>query len=119
MTEFIEFLKLYWRELLVGVCFVLEIIFIFIKRKPKSVDEFKAACDEVVGLIPTLVNSVERPGHGEEKKILVISRAISLFERLIGRKLSDAEKLAAEKRFSDTIELVLTTPVKKGSTDEK
>ena len=47
MTDFVEFCREYWFQIAAGVAFIIEIIFIFVKRKPKTVDDFLLAMNEV------------------------------------------------------------------------
>ena len=68
MNDFIEFLKTYWFQLATGLFSVIEIILIVIKRKPKSIDDFRLAVSEVLTFIPEYVKKVEKPGNGEDQK---------------------------------------------------
>ena len=68
MSAVLEFLRQYWFELAAGVGFVIELVFIFVKRKPKSVDEFLYALSEGVSLVPDLISKVERSGEGAAQK---------------------------------------------------
>lgn len=113
MKEFIEFLKEYWFELSAGLFALIEIILIIVKRKPKSIDDFKLAVQEALAIVPELVLSCERPGEGYLKKQEVILSSLKLVSRLLGRKLTDNEVRFVSDSVSDKIETVLSTPTKK------
>lgn len=114
MTEFIEFCREYGVYILTLLCFIIEIIFLVVKRRPKSIEAFKLAVQEALALVPELVISRERPGEGDLKKEEVISHSIYLVSRSLGRKLSDYESVIVRNSVSDKIETVLATPTKKG-----
>lgn len=119
MTEFFEFCREYGVYFLTLLCFIIEIIFLVVKRRPKSIDDFKLAFEEALALVPELVISRERPGEGELKKKEVITSCSYLVSRLLGRKLSDYETVIIRDAVSDKIETVLSTPIKKEISNEK
>lgn len=119
MTEFNEFCREYGVYILTAFCFVVEIIFIFIKRKPKTVDDFLYCLNEIRLLVPEYVATVECPGNGEIKKSTVIKILVELFEKKIGRKATDKEKLIVESLIGFDIEAVLAAPQKKEILNEK
>lgn len=113
MDTFIEFIKSHWTFVITLAVALLEIVFIFIKRKPKSIDEFKLALEEVKAIVPELVISRERPGDGLTKKLEVEVSAKKLIERRLGRGLSAKECLLVKEAIGDKVETVLSTPTKK------
>lgn len=119
MTEFVEFCREYGVYILTAFCFVIEIIFIFIKRRPKSVDDFLYCLNEIRLLVPDYVATVECPGNGEVKKSTVIKILVELFEKKIGRKATDKELLIVSEFLSKDIEAVLAAPQKKEILNEK
>lgn len=119
MNTFIEFIKEYWFQLLTALAFVVEIIFIFIKRKPKSIDDFKLCLNEALSCVPDLVIDFERPGEGEVKRLQVINCCISGIIHKLGRKLTEQERSLVFNSISEKIETVLCTPTKKEKINEK
>ena len=117
--DFVNFLKDYGVYILTFVCFVVEIVFIFIKRKPKTVDDFLYCLNEIRTLVPLYVSDAERPGNGEIKKAAVIQVLTSLFEQKLGRKITDKESVIVADFLANDIEAVLTAPTKKGVIYEK
>ena len=113
MNQFIEFMREYWFQLATGVFAVVEIILIIVKRKPKSIDDFKLVLEEVLAAVPELVISRERPGEGSTKKLEVITSCIALVSNKLGRKLTDSEKGIITSQVASKIETVLSTPTKK------
>lgn len=119
MTEFIEFCREYGVYLLTFVCFVIEIIFIFIKRRPKTVDDFLYCLQEIRLNVSSVVAAVEVPGNGEAKKSTVIKVLLTEFEKKLGRKITDRECVIVSDLISKDIETVLCTPTKKEIKSEK
>lgn len=119
MNAFIEFLREYWFQLLTALAFVLEIIFIFIKRKPKSIDDFKLALSEALSCVPELVISRERPGEGSSKKAEVLLSIRRYISSKLGRDLTVSEEAMITAQAAEKIETVLSTPTKKEKINEK
>ena len=119
MTELFNFLKEYGVYILTFACFVIELVFIFIKRKPKTVDDFLYCLNEIRTLVPLYVSDVEVPGNGDIKKSTVIQVLTSLFEKKLGRKITDRECVILTEFLDKDIEAVLTAPTKKGVNYEK
>lgn len=114
MESFLEFLKQNY-VLLVNIgIFVIEFIILVIKRRPQTVDDFVAALHDVSLQVPSFINRVESPGHGEEKKFAVLAAAEHKVESVLHREITDREKGIAKKYFDEVIESVLSTPSKKG-----
>ena len=119
MNYFIDFLRENWKFVLTLVLCLVEIVFIFVKRKPKSIDDFKLCLNEVLAAVPELVIYRERPGEGELKKSEVEISAKKLLERCLGRGLTVKECLLVKSLVDEKIETVLSTPTKKEKIDEK
>lgn len=119
MNQFVEFMRDNWKFVVALVFCIVEIVFIFVKRKPKSIDDFKCVLAEVESIVPELVISRERPGEGELKKKEVIGSCIKLVERRLGRGLSDNEKSLIESSIDKKVEVVLTTPTRKEKINEE
>lgn len=114
MIEFISFIKEYKEVILSSVCLILTLICILVKRKPKTIDEFYLLMDEVIVKLPSFINSVEVSGNGLDKKRKVLSSALSLLTKKLGRDLSIAESEYFVSKISNSIEMILSTPQKKG-----
>lgn len=119
MTEFIEFCQEYGVYLLTFVCFVIEIIFIFIKRRPKTVDDFLYTLQEIRLRVPGVVAAVEVSGNGEAKRSAVINYLTKEFEKVLGRKITEKECVIVSDLISKDIEAVLSAPTKKEILSEK
>lgn len=119
MTEFIEFCREYGVYLLTFACFVVEIIFIFIKRKPKTIDDFLFCLNEIRVFVPDLIKQVETPGNGDVKKATVIKVCGELLEKKLGRKITEKECAVLSNLVGQDIEAVLSTPKKKEISNEK
>lgn len=119
MTEFVEFCREYGAYILGFVCFVLEIILIFIKRRPKTVDDFLYCLNEIRVLVPDYVKEVECPGNGEIKKSTVKKILIGELEKNLSRSLTVKESEIAVSFLDADIEAVLAAPQKKEIFNEK
>lgn len=117
MENFVNFLIEYKEILVSALGVLLTLIFVIIKRRPKSIDEFLSVLYEVAAILPDLINKVESPGLGEEKKIAVMSTARKLVQKKIGRPLSNDEISHCEVFIGSMIESILSTPQKKGVSD--
>lgn len=119
MNAFIEFLKQYWFQLVTGLFALIQIILIIVKRKPKSVDDFRLALFEALASIPELVTACERPGEGVLKRTEVEIGCLKYIEKVLGRSLSQNEIDLVKTDVDNKIETVLSTPTKKGDLNEK
>jgi len=115
MQEFIAFIKEYKEVLIGAVCVLISIISLFIKRKPKTLDDFLVLLKEVCLSLPELINQVEESGHGDRKKFLVQTSAINLMSKKLGRKLTEKEMDVVNSEVAECIEAILSTPQKKGN----
>lgn len=112
--EILEFLK-EWNPIIVpGLVLILDLLIIFLKRRPKTLDDFENCLKDVLNILPSYIRDVECEGHGDEKKKKVVRNSLSLLERRLGRNLSIRENRYAEKAISGQVENVLSTPQKKG-----
>ena len=118
MNYLLNFLKEYWFQIVTLTVAAIEVVFIFIKRKPKSVDDFILCLKDVLGDVPYLVSKVERPGEGDKKKSEVIEFALHLLSKKLGRGLSEFEVSNATDEIVEVLEDVLTAPTKKEITNE-
>lgn len=113
MKSFFDFI-IENKELIISILtFIVGVIAILVKRKPKTIDDFKLACAEALDLIPELVIKVEVPSKGAEKKLKVISMVKSLVCKSLGRCLTSSEESYITEEASKKIEVALSTPTKK------
>lgn len=113
MIEFVNFCREYGLYILTFLCFVISSILTIVKRKPKSVDDFLLALSDVCADLPDIIKSVECPGKGDQKKLMVINIAHSKLEKRLSRCLSYREIETIDKKLSAQIETILSTPKKK------
>lgn len=108
----INFIKLYWREILEVAAVLVSIIICCIKKKPvQVVDTLK---ETIIRLLPYCINQAEGAPKGEK-----LSRCVSILSQVLGdmgiNLNEDYTKFALEQ-----VEIILSTPQKKGVTsDEK
>lgn len=108
--------KEYGVYMFLGLIFVIELLILIIKRKPKTLDEFLTILHEVAAnRLPVLINQVEKPGLGSEKKEFVRVGAYRLVKKHLGRDLSPKEIEVFNSYICDAIEMILSTPQKKGA----
>lgn len=113
MNQFIEFLKEYWFQLATGIFAVVEVILLIIKRRPKSLDDFKLALLDALAAVPDYVCQVEVPGNGAEKRAKVLKACVALISKKLGRSLTDSEVALVSQSIIEQVETVLSTPTKK------
>lgn len=114
MEKFLEILVNYKAEIVSAAVFILGVITLCIKRRPKSVDEVLEIVHGVGCLVPYYVSAVEVPGDGDAKKTQVISMCISAVKKKLKRPLSNQEIVEFSDYFGQQVEAVLETPQKKG-----
>lgn len=117
MNFFIEFLKKYWFQLACGCYALLMIILVTIKRKPKSISDFKLCLQEALARVPEYVIHVEEPGNGQEKLAKVVKLGLAYISNKLGRSLSDDEAAICLEQIVKKVETVLCTPTKKEVVD--
>lgn len=112
--EILEFLKEWSPVIVPGLVIVLDLLIILIKKRPKTLDDFSEELESILNYLPYLINRYEEPGNGEKKKSRVLDRAVKIFKSKLGRELSVRENSVLEETISKQIELLLSTPQKKG-----
>lgn len=121
MDVLIAFLKDYKEYILLAfslILVLLDFLILFIKRRPKTYDDFKQCLSDVLSVLPSLILSVEEPGNGSAKKEKVLKSALEIFKNRLGRCLSDSENSIVEKVVSRQVEIILSTPQSKGGSNE-
>lgn len=110
---FVDYLLEHPELIASSILFVLTLILMFIKRRPKSLDEFVMLLDDVCKSIPEWTSAVESPGNGVQKREKVISLGLSAMANAMKRPLTDRECAVCRITFSDQIEKVLDAPHRK------
>ena len=113
MKTFLEIITEYKIEIISGLCLLISVISLIVKRKPKSIEDFLYILDEVVIQLPRAISDVERPGDGLKKKNEVYEWAINRIASKLGRKLDNTELKMASSAILSQIESILSTPQKK------
>ena len=109
-------LKKYGVYMLLGLILLFEILILIFKRKPKTLDEFLSILHEVVAnRLPILINSAESQVSASIKKLNVVDAAYAIVKSQLGRELSSKEKAVFQSYVSESIEMILSTPQKKGA----
>lgn len=114
--EIVQFLRDNWSFISTGVLAVLSIIIMIIKRRPKKFEELNQIVTEAIAKIPGFIIDAEYTPdlNGQDKKNLVVSWCFDFIEKALGRELSHSDELYCYKAISYFIELVLTSPTRKG-----
>ena len=103
----IDFLKLYWREILEVVAVLVSIIICCIKKKPvQVVDTLK---ETIIRLLPYCICKAENAPKGEKLGLCLSLLSECLAE--LGIELNDDYK----KFALEQVEVILSTPQKKGA----
>lgn len=120
MEAFVNFIKEYGSTIIAALSVIVGIVAVLVKRRPKTLDDFREYVFEVVQDLPDIINLCEDqcstlPGsQGAVKKSLALTSACSALRSLLGRSLSKTEGEYAVSVFSKSIEDILSTPQKKG-----
>lgn len=117
MNTFIEFLVRYWQFISTGILFVITLIAIFVKRRPKTLDDFYSCLNDTLCLVPIYVKVAEDTygsGNGNLKKKFVINELFERFKRAMKRAPSESEEDRAIFAIESQLESVLAAPQKKG-----
>lgn len=117
--DYVNFFKEYGALILAGISVIVGVIAAIIKRRPKTLDDFKQAVFKVVQELPDFINLCEDQcnklsSQGSVKKALCLTSACNALKSLLGRSLSKSEGDYAVAEFSKSIEAILSTPQKKG-----
>ena len=111
-----DFLIAYYKELIVLLCFVIEIVLSLIaiikKLKGRS-----SIYEQVLSALPSIIAKVEKAigqGHGPEKFSMVIDILDKWFVKETGKVMTNSDVVY----FSEAIEKILSTPTKKEALDE-
>lgn len=114
MEKFLEILTEYKAEIASVVLFILGVITLIVKRRPKSVDEVLSILYGVGSQVSAFVSAVEVPGEGSWKKEQVISMCLLEVRKRLKRPLSQQEMTDFSEYFGSLVESVLEAPQKKG-----
>lgn len=68
-----------------------------------------------MNLVPHLILDAEHPGDGDRKKEVVVAYALAMFKKLLNRDITDSEYHIVKEAVQEQVELILSTPQKKGA----
>lgn len=113
MNEVVDFLKSNRDWIIAVALFILELLVLILKKRPKTLDNFCALINEAAALVPSWCSDVERPGEGSNKKLQVMICARNFVTKHLGRQLDQKEIDMLDQVMSAQIENVLSCPTKK------
>lgn len=108
----IDFLKMYWREILSVVFFLLSLILYIVRKKPvKVVDTLK---EIICRILPALINQAEMIEglSGADKLKLVLDAVVNVLK---DDGFGDDVIKSYLPFAKEQVEIILSTPTKKGS----
>lgn len=114
--NFLEFIVVYWRYIVVAIAYLVSLVFsiILLVKKNKGFDVYSKAINKVLVNIPEYICVAEASGAtGARKKLMVINLALQDLCNSFGRELTDDESNYIQGLLNQYIELVLCTPQKK------
>lgn len=107
----LEFIKTYWREILDVIAFVGALVLFIVKKKP--VNSIIEVLDHACLLA---VQDAEKTTYKGEEKLLY---AVSLVYQWLEAKYPKLDVNRYKQIIVNTIEIILSTPQKKGENDGK
>ena len=110
MEKVIEFLTLYYREIIDISVLIISVVICLIRKRP-CINEIDSIKKDVLDYLPTLICLVEKPGDGAQKKSTVMDL---LFAYIYKKYHIDEFDDTFIKFVEDAIESILSTPTKKG-----
>lgn len=105
----LNFIIQYWKEILTVLGIIITVVLYLVKRRPK-VNLLDTIKEDVLELLPVLINKVECDGNGQRKKTAVVE----LVNKYLQKKYQVQLSPYLADWLSDAIESILTTPTKKG-----
>lgn len=109
MEKLIEFLSFYWREIFDLAVLFISVVLCLIRKRP-VVNEMDTIKNDILGVLPVLINSVEKPGEGAQKK----STVMNLVAAYVKKKYKIDLDGSLISYIDNVIENILSTPKKKG-----
>lgn len=107
--DIFDFLKMYYKEILTSLSFIISVIILIVKRKPVF-NEMDLIKEHVLEVLPSLIISVEKDGNGVEK----LNTVLSLVKEYLKKKFKFTNFDLIEGFVKQSIENILETPSKKG-----
>lgn len=101
-----------FKLIVLGVFCIVSLILVIAKKKPAT-DLLGNIFAQVVQMLPTFIETVERPGEGRSKKLEVVEAGLAMMSKKLGRELTEDEKIVYATKMSTQIEMILSTPTKK------
>lgn len=115
MNYFIDFLKSYWKEILLVLEIVVTIVLFIVRKRTKIINklDYSEILKKLLETLPYFIQKVECPGNGESKKKIVLESSLEYIAQLLGRTLTVSESEFFSDYIDDAIEMILETPSKK------
>lgn len=101
-----------FKLIVICVFCLINLILVIAKKKPAT-DLLNSIFAQVIQMLPTFIETVERPGEGRMKKLEVVEAGLAMMSKKLGRSLTEDEKIVYATKLSTQIEAILSTPTKK------
>lgn len=109
MIYVLDFIKTYYKEIIVIGCNLIVLI-VYLLRRKNSVNLIDSIKKDILEILPSLISKVEVPGRGPDKLNAVLEATLSYLRKVY--KLKDPVILT--DYIKESIEEILSTPSKKG-----
>ena len=103
----------HWRDLLSILVAVVCLLISIIRKRPKyALNILDVVKEDLLEVLPGLINVVECPGDGANKLKKVVQMALSYCSWCLNRTLKDDEISYLTKFITESVEKILSTPTK-------
>lgn len=104
----IDFLRNHYKEIIEFSVLIFSVIICLIKKRP-TLNQVDVIKEDVLEILPILINKVESPGNGEEK----FSNVVLLVNQYLKNKYHIQDLSFLADFIKEAIENILSTPQKK------
>ena len=116
MEELKEFFIKNWQLIASGLLFIIATVISIIRMKKKGMTFQEIISGLLMEQLPLFVDMAEnKGGTGEQKRVYVLNKALNFASSKVGRPLTQAESDMIISYVTEKVELILTTPQKKGA----
>lgn len=112
METVIQFICDYWREI-ASCCALIITVLLYVFRKRPSFNGVDKIKEDVLEILPVLINQVEENGNGQRKKYAVVE----LVKLYVKKHYKIDIPVYLLDWLENSIESILSTPQKKGDID--
>lgn len=103
----------HWKDLLSILVAVLCLLISIIRKRPRyALNIMDVVKEDLLEVLPGLINVVECPGDGANKLKKVVQMALAYCSRCLNRALEDDEISYLTKFITESVEKILSTPMK-------